>query len=1178
VVKRVKEIGWSVVPVSDRLSTFSFNRLRLLAEKENLKVIYGVEIGVVSSLGEKRASPDYWRFLAKDNLRSIHELVSEATANHGREPSLLYDQATSKTGVIKIVGSRFKIDHLEPQDDLFVSLDPSTSRGLFLAAKESGFKFIASSCNMYTFSEDLELYRIAIGWRSATQTYPQHILDDQEWWLSVTDAATAEDKRLAIINRENVFQRCNATMKNATILIPDKPKTLREMCIEGAFSLNVDLNNQVYAERLDRELKLIAEKNFEDYFYLVADIIAFAKTKMIVGPGRGSSSGSLVCYLLGITTVDPIPWDLVFERFIDVTRKDYPDIDIDFSETKRHLVFEYVEEKYGKDHAARLGTVSMFQSKSALNSIGAALKIPKWMVEKVSNSVIRRSKGDSRADLKVEDTLKETDAGMEMMREYPEASIVSRLEDHPSNAGQHAAGVVITNEPILEYVAVDSRTNAAMCDWQDAKDLNLLKLDALGLTQLSIFERTLELIGKDYRWLESVPLNDQESFDVINSRKFSGIFQFTGPTLQNIAIEVEVTDLEDIVAMGALCRPGPIGSGATRSWINRKNGTEKITVPHPLLEPYMKNSFGVMIYQEQTLRVGREVGGLSWADVTVLRKLMSKSMGKEAFDKYGDPWKEGAVKNGMPREIAEKYWESMCLDGDTMVRSSKRKNPLTIKQLYEKYELYPTYDDKRKGFKPSMVSLFPDGRGRLQKSLKIIKSGMKVCWRYTFEDGSHVVCTPDHEFIVNGGWKNIGEAKIGDDFLFIMDDYSNQAGRKRGRTGKGKGSGVRNKFGRFTGRRVTIAKEFAKEMKGKPCKDCGKIRKKMNVHHNDFVEGRKRPMDLDWLCVKDHRLRHTQSGKGATHPWGLGKSTTSKRLVKKKKVGSREVYDISMTKYPNFSLQNGLIVHNCSYGTYNFNRSHAVAYGLVSYYSCYLKAHYQVEFAAATLDAEEEPMRQIQILRELSKEGVEYIPVDPDHSIDKWVPKVVGENRQKILIGPLTQIRGIGPKSVIEILDARKCDRPIRAALRKKIEAAKTSIDSLYPVSDAVKKIYPDLRDANIITQPTPIDDIQPGQVTGDVVIICQLVRLHPLDENEPGRVAKRGKRVNGPSKAVNFFVRDDTGEIFCKISRWEYERLSPTLLNGTKQGSSLFAIKGNCPADFRMCWCQKIKYLGEPT
>jgi DNA polymerase III alpha subunit len=927
VMSRVKELGWSSAPITDRASTFGHTRWTKLCEENDVRPVYGVEIGVVEKLGEKKPTVDHWTFVAKTDLEPLHEILLRATLNpSGGEPCLLYGQAQRAEGLIKMVGGRANMGEVSPDKDLFLSLDPSTPRGQFNKATERKIKLMASSQNFYPRAEDLEFWRVALGFRAGTQTYPMHILSDDEYLEAMWNFPD-EAVRDAIDARDMTMALCRASQREATILQPDKPKSLREMCEDGAARKGVDLTSQVYAERLDRELRMIEEKNFEDYFHLVAYCVSWAKTKMIVGPARGSSCGSLVCYLLDITAVDPIPYNLVFERFIDSTRADLPDIDIDFSDAKRQLLFDHVEEKFGRDRVARLGTVTMFQSKSALNQVGAVLKIPGWLINKVSDSVIRRSKGDSRADLKVMDTLSDTDAGRELIREYPEAAIVAKMEAHPQTSSQHAAGIVLTNEPVTRYVAVDGRTNTAMCDWVDAKDLNLLKLDTLGLTQLSIFERALELIGKPptSAFLESLPLDDQAAFDVINRRHFSGLFQFNGPTLQNIAIEVKVNCLEDITAMTALCRPGPIGSGTTRSWINRRMGMERVTVVHPIFEPYVRETFGLVIYQEQVMRIGREVGGLSWEQVAELRRAMSKSLGKEHFDKFGDPWKAEAVRRGVPTDVASRFWDDMC-----------------------------------------------------------------------------------------------------------------------------------------------------------------------------------------------------------------------------------------------------------NFGAYAFNRSHSVAYAIVSYWSAWLKAHYPVEFAAATLDAESDPVKQMFILREMKAEGVDYVAVDPDRSTDKWGIRVEGDNQRKTLIGPITSIKGIGPKIMRDILEARATGAELKPSVKKKLSRAKTDLDSLYPVEDAIRRIVPDLSAVNIISKPVPIVEVQPGHVNGDVLILCCLVRLHPLDENEPGRVAKRGKKVTGPTSSVNFFVRDDTADIFCKISRWDYARLGSILMNNGRQGKSLFAIKGNCPEDFRMMWVRNIRYLGE--
>ena len=944
VADRLSAIGWSHQPITDRNSCFAFNRWSKLVKNP----IYGVELAVVKNLGEKKPTHDWWTFLATKELKSINSLVTLATWQCEREPELNYKQAVGAKGVIKIAGEHAQIDNFKPGKDLYIALTPATSKGFYAEAKKRGFQFVAASDNYYPKSEDKEAYRIALGKRSATQTYPLWILSDEEWKEAI-QVASPQEKQKALSNRDKVFCLCTAELKKATLVIPDHPIPLRKMCEIGAKKLKVNLKDPVYKARLDKELGLIKSKDFEDYFYIIADIVAFAKERMIVGPARGSSCGSLVCYLIGITTVDPIPYGLIFERFIDINRNDLPDIDIDFSDNFRKLAFDYVEKKYGSERTARLGTVGMFRPRSALAAAGKSLAIPQWKIEKVLDALIFRSSGDSRALFTLEDTLKETGPGTDFLKEYPEALAASPLEGHPTNASQHAAGIIITQEPINTYVAVDGRTNSAMCDKKDAEDLGMLKIDMLGLTQLSIFERTLELMGlveRDDRthiarlkdggqlgdYFKRIPLDDPLAFKILNDHKWSGVFQFNGPALQSIAKTIETTHVEDIISMTALARPGPMASGGTNKWARRKVGSEPVTFVHDVFKPYTEVTLGVVVFQEQVMEIGRQVGGLSWDDVTQLRRAMSRSLGKEFFDKYGDRWKKGAVAKGVPEGVAEKYWDDLC-----------------------------------------------------------------------------------------------------------------------------------------------------------------------------------------------------------------------------------------------------------SYGSWAFNRSHSVAYGLVSYYCCWLKAHYPSEFAAATLDAESDPQRQLLLLRELHNEGVDYIPVDINRSTDRWTIDKKGR-----LLGPLTMVKGIGSVAALEIMNCRASGKAIRKSLITKLSKPKTPIDSIFPVTDAVKRIAGDTKDVNDLTDidlsniirslPTLCLNIKPNGRYQKITAIGVLTRLTPRDENETINIVKRGGKVmTGPTRTLNFWIRDDTDEVFCKIGRYSFEKLcAKEFMETSRVKKTIVAVRGEVPADFRMIRVSNFRIIGE--
>jgi DNA polymerase-3 subunit alpha len=260
----------------------------------------------------------------------------------------------------------------------------------------------------------------------------------------------------------------------------------------------------------------------------------------------------------------------------------------------------------------------------------------------------------------------------------------------------------------------------------------------------------------------------------------------------------------------------------------------------------------------------------------------------------------------------------------------------------------------------------------------------------------------------------------------------------------------------------------------------------------------------------------------------------------------------------------------CSMGSWAFNKAHAVAYGLVSYYCCYLKAHHPLEFAAATLDAESDPARQIQFLREMKAEGIDYVAVDPVHSTDRW--SIAGRK----LIGPLTAIKGFGPATVKEILTCRRKGLPLRPKVAERLAEAKTELSTLYPIQAAIERVLPDPEAQGIVSIPRKLVDLQCG-VTGPVVAIGVIVKINPRDENEDVNIRKRDGRVlSGPTKVLNMFVRDDTDEMFIRIDRWSYEKYGAEIVERGRPGKSLYVIKGTVPPEFRMIRVERIKYLGE--
>src|SRR3990167_4407267 len=1181
VLDRLVEIGSKYAPITDTASTFGFYKFAKEAKTRNLEPAFGVELAVTNSINAKKPVVDYWTFMAQGDLGPINRLVEAATVNFRYQPLLTLEQAINATGVTKMTGHRPQIDLDGPLiDGVNIMLGPSSPVGVIRKAVANGWPLMASSDNRFPRKEDRSFYEVLCGRGAEVHSYDQNIQSEDEWFASIAHHGLPRSVLEAARERsEHALGIGGAELKKA--LLPRFPatKSLKELSLEGAQRLGCDLSRPEYAERLEKELNLIESKGYEDYFYIVADVVSWARGKMVVGPARGSSCGSLVCYLLGITTIDPIPFGLIFERFVDVNRIDMPDIDIDFSDQQRYMVFDYIRQKYGSENVARLGTVAMFQPRSALAEVGAALNIPKWKCDAVAESMIERSSGDARALNTLEDTLMTMPSGKRLLEEHPEAKIAMRFEGHPRHCSQHAAGIVISSEPITDFVAVDHRSGATMCDKKDAEDgYNLLKIDALGLTQLSVFEDALALAGLPLDHLDRIPLDDQSAFDVLNDQKWSGIFQFNGQALQSVAKMFKIDSFNDIVCIGALARPGPLASGGTNEWIKRRNKSAPVTYPHPLFEPYLKDTLGIVIFQETVMEIGRNIGDLDWSQVTALRKAMSKSLGKEFFDQYGDPWKKGAASKGIPNEISDKVWDNLCLSGDTEFISpfiSKGiHKKITLKQLYERGGLaVGSYGTRQK--KKRQKLLMYDGESlKPFENWGVFYSGKKMTYTVTTESGNKIHATEDHRFLQNDGtYKRLCEMEVGIDH--VMSDSGAVIPTERKRK-KGTGAGGHNWWNKLKegAPNYRSNREYLKKM-FKNCQYCHSAPYE-ETHHINMDHEDNRIENLLPICRKCHKKLHAVFSRYPA-PWDKGRLIFEDKIISIEPRKIEDVYDVHMPDPYNNFLANGIIVHNCAYGSWSFNLSHSVAYGLISYWCCWLKAHFPFEFAAATLSHEYIPTRQIQLLREMSAEGFDYIPVDPEISGIKWA---IGErNNGKVLVGPLTSVKGIGPKLTKDIIGAMERKEPLPDRARKLLTNPKTDIDSLWPIRDAFKRIMPDPTEMNIITRPISIIDAQKEEFEKSILLFCTPTRINPRNENEAILVAKRGYELKGDNLTyLNLFLSDDTETIFGKINRYNYDRLGKMIVERGRPGKSLYAIKGTLKGgdNFRMISINNVRYIGD--
>ncbi len=418
-----------------------------------------------------------------------------------------------------------------------------------------------------------------------------------------------------------------------------------------------------YLERLEREIVMIQQMKFSGYFLIVWDFIRFAKSKGIpVGPGRGSAAGSLVSYAMEITDIDPLEYGLLFERFLNPERISMPDIDIDFCTNRRGEVIQYVTEKYGREQVAQIITFGTLAAKAAIKDVGRVLDMSYAEVDRISKLVPKTL--NIKLDQAIEDPeLKAVAQREPRVKEVLDVSL--KLEGMSRNAGMHAAGVVISSVPLRELVPLfvtNKQELVTQYDMLGLEKLGLLKMDFLGLTTLTIIEQALKLIKK-YRGesvnIEDLPLDDAETFTKVFSNGFtSGVFQFESNGMQDILRRYQPNRIEDLCALNALYRPGPIQGGMIPDFIDRKHGRKPIAYDVPELKELLEETYGVILYQEQVMQISNKLAGYSLGDADILRRAMGKKSAVE-MAKQRERFITGATERGFPPKKIAKIFDLM---------------------------------------------------------------------------------------------------------------------------------------------------------------------------------------------------------------------------------------------------------------------------------------------------------------------------------------------------------------------------------------------------------------------------------------------------------------------------------------------------------------------------------------
>ena len=481
----------------------------------------------------------------------------------------------------------------------------------------------------------------------------------------------------ALQNTLEIAERCNLELRFEEYHLPRfKPHTgesldhyLDKTTQEGlerrfVYTSEAPERRERYVKRLHEELSIIKSTGFSGYFLIVADFINYAKKRGIpVGPGRGSAAGSLVAYSLGITDIDPLAYDLIFERFLNPERISPPDIDVDFCIEGRDDVIKYVTEKYGTENVAQIITFGKMQAKAVVRDVGRVLDIPYKEVDAIAKLIPNTLNITLDQALEQEPRLKERATHDEMVGKL--LSLARSLEGMTRHASTHAAGVVISNRPLMEYVPLYRGGNGEVVTQYAMKDVGrvgLVKFDFLGLKTLTVLSKAAELIERssgEKIALTHIPLDDQETFTLLGSGDTTGIFQLESSGMRDLLVKLRPETFSDLIALVALYRPGPLGSGMVDEFIKRRHKKSAVRYEIPAVKEILEDTYGVIVYQEQVMRIASTLAHFSLGDADILRRAMSKKDPAE-MERLTEKFIEGTRRNGIQQKKAERIFEMMA--------------------------------------------------------------------------------------------------------------------------------------------------------------------------------------------------------------------------------------------------------------------------------------------------------------------------------------------------------------------------------------------------------------------------------------------------------------------------------------------------------------------------------------
>lgn len=610
-------------------------------------------------------------------LEKYHEgLICSTACLNGQIPkTILSGDIKGTEELIKKYANLFGEDHfyLEMQNHPNEKEQIKVNEVMAMFSKKLSIPLLATNDIHYLKKEDKEAQDILVCLQSKKKIDDKDRMNMTDFDLSFRSPEQMiegfKDYPDAISNSVKIASMCNVQIELHKILLPHfelpEGKTensyLKELCEEGLKKRYDGNITEQISKQLEYEFGIIEKTGFASYFLIVADFVNWAKDNgIVVGPGRGSAAGSIVSYLLNITDIDPLKYNLIFERFLNPDRISMPDIDMDFADIRRGEIIRYVENKYGKDHVSQIITFGTMAARAAIRDVGRVLGYSYNYCDKIAKMI--PSMSSFKESLIISPELKDaynSDPQAKTLIDY-----AKKLEGVARHHSMHACGVIISKDPLtdtvpLQYASSSDQTILSQYSLHPIEDLGLLKMDFLGLSNLTIIENVIEIIEKIHGIkfdLKNIDLKDKKTLELLQRGHTTGVFQLESSGMKRYLKQLKPTEFEDIIAMVSLYRPGPMQF--IPDFIDGKHGKRRIIYDDPRLEPILKNTYGIAVYQEQVMEIAKELAGFTYAEADVLRKAMGKKI-KELLDEQKEKLIEGMIKNGTTRKIADKIWKTI---------------------------------------------------------------------------------------------------------------------------------------------------------------------------------------------------------------------------------------------------------------------------------------------------------------------------------------------------------------------------------------------------------------------------------------------------------------------------------------------------------------------------------------